>query len=391
MSKNILVVDDEHNIRKVLAVLIKRLGFSVFEASNGIEALEQCRTLPISVVVTDLKMPKMDGLQLLHSLNRDFPHIPVILITAHGTVETAVSAIKNGAFDYITKPFEQDEMKRVITNAMSTFQATQREYHPPFLDPDLKIIGKTRAMQEVFELVKKVADSPSSVLLMGESGTGKELVAQALHNWSPRKNKPFIKINCSAIPENLIESELFGFEKGAFTGAIMSKPGRFELADEGTLFLDEIGEISPEMQVKILRVIQEKTFERVGGLKTISVNVRLITATNRNLEQGIEEGWFREDLFYRLNVVPIQLPLLRDRKEDIPLLAQYFIGVFNEILKKSIKQVSPEVMAAFESYSWPGNVRQLENVIERMVLLTPGNELSMDQLPEELNRPTPPP
>jgi len=385
MSDTVLIVDDEQNIRKVLSAQIKRHGLQVLDASNGKEALSACRNNSISSVITDLKMPVMDGMELLRTLNQEFPQIPVIMITAHGTVETAVSAIKNGAFDYITKPFDHSEMKRVLMNAISTFQATQKEVSPPYLDPDLHIIGGTHAMHDIFDLVHKVADSPSSVLLTGESGTGKELIAQALHNKSSRRSAPFIKINCAAIPENLIESELFGYEKGAFTGAINSKPGRFELADKGTLFLDEIGEISPNMQVKLLRAIQEMAFERVGGLKTISVDVRLITATNRNLEDGIADGWFREDLYYRLNVVPIKLPPLRNRKEDIPHLVNYFIEIFNKKLKKSVKRVDPEVMRAIQAFSWPGNVRQLENFLERMVLLAPAEALISEQLPQELS------
>ena len=384
MIPKILIVDDEQNLRKVLSSLIKRLGFEPVEADNGFRALEECRTRQISTVITDLRMLGMDGLDLLRSLNRNFPHLPVIMLTAHGTIETAVSALKNGAFDYITKPFEQLEMKRIILNAINTFEANQKEYKPPFLHPDLKIIGKTSVMEAVFSLVKKVADSPSSVLIIGESGTGKELIAQALHNLSSRKDKPFIKVNCAAIPENLIESELFGYEKGAFTGALNSKPGRFELAHEGTIFLDEIGEIPLEMQVKLLRVLQEKEFDRIGGLKTIEVDIRLISATNSELEKKIQKGAFREDLFYRLNVVPIQLPPLRERKEDIPLLVNYFLDEFNKKLKRSVQRISPDIMEAFSLFYWPGNIRQLENVIERMVLLTPTDELTPDQLPQEI-------
>lgn len=388
MNSKILVVDDEQNLRKVLSALIKRLGYFPLEANNGFQALEHCRKEQVCTVITDLRMPGMDGIQLLRTLNRDFPYLPVIILTAHGTIETAVSALKNGAFDYITKPFEQVEMKRIIFNAINTFEANQKEYRPPFLHPDLKIIGKTAAMQDVFDLVKKVADSPSSVLITGESGTGKELIAQALHNLSSRKDKPFIKVNCAAIPANLIESELFGYEKGAFTGATNSKPGRFELAHEGTIFLDEIGEIPQETQVKLLRVIQEKEFERVGGLKTIKIDTRLISATNRDLEKGIKEGWFREDLFYRLNVVPVQLPSLRERKEDLPLLVNCFLEEFNKKLRKSIQRISPEIMESFSNYNWPGNIRQLENVLERMILLSSNDEITLDQLPSEVRNPS---
>jgi Nif-specific regulatory protein len=295
------------------------------------------------------------------------------MITAYGSVGQAVEAIKAGAFDYIEKPFEQDSIKTIVDKAIGQAVANRSAPRPTlYADPETRgrfgLVGSSGEMHAVFEVIEKVADTPSTVLITGESGTGKELAAKALHEQSSRKNQPFIKINCAAIPKTLMESELFGYEKGAFTGATSSKPGRFELADGGTLFLDEIGEIPVEMQVKLLRAIQESEFERVGGLKTIKVDVRLITATNRDLEQEIQRGNFREDLYYRLNVVPLQIPPLRKRAGDIPLLVQHIIKKFNERLKKQISGIADDALAALEAHAWPGNIRELENVLERTIL-----------------------
>src|SRR6185437_7446374 len=301
----------------------------------------------------------------------------------------AVSALKQGAFDFVTKPFDQTELLAVVKKAVATFEQRQKE--PKAVTPSqsstpsaFSMIGSSPQMQEVFKIIQKIAVSPSTVLIWGESGTGKELVAWEIHRGSDRSEKPFIKINCAAIPATLIESELFGHEKGAFTGAVSSKPGRFELADGGTLFLDEVAEMPLEMQVKLLRVLQEQEFERVGGVTSVKVDVRIITATNKNLEEEVKAGRFREDLYYRLNVVPIRLPALRERREDLDSLVRFFLAQFNEKLKKNIQGISPETMNILRNYPWPGNIRQLENAIERMVLMCEGTELRARDLPEEI-------
>src|SRR5690349_180749 len=341
----------------------------------------------VDVVITDLRMPKVDGMDVLRTATRSYPHVPVIMITAYGSVGQAVEAIKAGAFDYIEKPFEQDQIRVVVEKAVKQAianRAAPRQAFYPAGDDTVKgrfgLVGDSPEMQSIFDVIDKVADTPSTVLITGESGTGKELVAKALHEGSSRKAGPFIKINCAAIPKTLMESELFGYEKGAFTGATSSKPGRFELADGGTLFLDEIGEIPVEMQVKLLRAIQESEFERVGGLKTIKVDVRLVTATNRDLEQETQRGNFREDLYYRLNVVPLQIPPLRKRTGDIPLLVKHIIKKFNERLKKSITGIADDALAALEAHAWPGNIRELENVLERTILFAKGERIERADL-----------
>src|SRR5215211_5220505 len=339
MSK-VLVVEDEPNLRKVLATLLRREGYDVSVAENGEQGLAEFDRNGAEVVITDLVMPKVGGMEVLRTINSRDPDVPVIIITAHGTVDSAVEAIKLGAFDYITKPFDQAELQSVIAKASRTHAMAQRAVRPDGRTRSA-IIGGSIQMQELFRIIDKVANTPSTVLITGESGTGKELIATALHEGSSRREKPLIKINCAAIPKDLMESELFGYERGAFTGAVTSKPGRFELADGGTLFLDEIGEIPVEMQVKLLRVLQESEFERVGGIKTIRVDVRLVAATNRDLKKLISQGLFREDLFYRLNVVSIRLPALRERTTDIPLLVEHFLAKFNERLKKSVVGVEP--------------------------------------------------
>ncbi len=384
-AARILVADDEQNLRRVLVALLRRDGHDVVQAASGPEAID--RLGDVDVVITDLRMPGADGMEVLRTATKNFPQTPVIMITAYGSVGQAVEAIKAGAFDYIEKPFEQDAIRIIIDKAIG--QAAANRLAPQqqlYLSSESEsrgkygLVGHSAEMQGIFAVIDKVADTPSTVLITGESGTGKELVAKALHEQSSRKNGPFIKINCAAIPKTLMESELFGYEKGAFTGATTSKPGRFELADGGTLFLDEIGEIPVEMQVKLLRAIQESEFERVGGLKTIKVDVRLITATNRDLEQEIARGNFREDLFYRLNVVPLQIPPLRKRTGDIPLLVQHVIKKFNERLKKSITGISDEALAALESHTWPGNIRELENVLERTILFCKGDRIERADL-----------
>jgi two-component system response regulator AtoC len=381
----ILVADDEQNLRRVLVALLRREGHDVVQAASGLEAIE--RLADVDVVITDLRMPGADGMEVLRTASKSFPHTPVIMITAYGSVGQAVEAIKAGAFDYIEKPFEQEAIRLIVDKAIGQATANKLAPQPTLYPPTgetttgrFGIVGQSVEMQSIFAVIEKVADTPSTVLITGESGTGKELVAKALHEQSSRKNEPFIKINCAAIPKTLMESELFGYEKGAFTGATSSKPGRFELADGGTLFLDEIGEIPVEMQVKLLRAIQESEFERVGGLKTIKVDVRLITATNRDLEQEIQRGNFREDLYYRLNVVPLQIPPLRRRQGDIPLLVTHIIKKFNERLKKSITGIADDGLAALETHNWPGNIRELENVLERTILFTKGDRIERADL-----------
>jgi DNA-binding NtrC family response regulator len=305
------------------------------------------------------------------------------MITAHGTVDSAVAALKAGAFDYVTKPFEQEELKKVIAKAARAHEIETQNVHPSEGERP-PLVGQSAAMRQVFEMISRVADSPSTVLITGESGTGKELVARELHHGSSRRDKSLIKVNCAAIPKDLVESELFGYEKGAFTGAVGSKPGRFELADGGTLFLDEIGEVPLEMQVKLLRALQESEFERVGGIKTLRVDVRLIAATNRDLKALIADGRFREDLYYRLNVVPISLPALRERREDIPPLVSHFVEKYNRRLGKKVERVEEEAMQLLLSYSWPGNIRELENLMERSVLFADGPVILAASLPDSL-------
>lgn len=385
----ILIVDDELNIRRVLAAMLKRAGHRVRTASDGAEAMTELRLSDYSAVITDLKMPRVDGMQLLEHVNTHYPDTPVIVITAHGTIGGAVDALKRGAFDYITKPFEQDDLHRAVQKAVLTKELNESTVHSGVESADnadgrFGIIGASAQMREIFSIIERVAGQPSTVLISGESGTGKELVARALHHQGVRASKPFIRINCAAIPANLLESELFGYEKGAFTSADHSKPGRLELADGGTLFLDEIGEIALEMQVKLLRALQESEFERVGGLKTIKVDVRLVTATNRDLPKAIAAGLFREDLFYRLNVVPIELPPLRERTEDIPALVRHFLDRYNARLQKSVEGISPEALDVLSRYPWPGNIRELENVVERTLLFADGATIEADGLPPDL-------
>ncbi|HEY8208531.1 MAG TPA: sigma-54 dependent transcriptional regulator [Myxococcaceae bacterium] len=386
----VLVVDDEANLRKVLGAMLRREGYEVTLAQDGEVGLNELKRNGADIVVTDLVMPKIGGMELLKAVHELAPDVPVIIVTAHGTVDSAVEAIKLGAFDYITKPFDQAELSAVIAKAARTHDLTQRSARAGADEraARLAIIGDAPQMQEVFKIIDKVANTPSTALITGESGTGKELVATALHEGSSRRGKPLIKINCAAIPKDLMESELFGYERGAFTGAVTSKPGRFELADGGTLFLDEIGEIPVEMQVKLLRALQESEFERVGGIKTTRVDVRLIAATNRDLQQEIAAGRFRADLYYRLAVVPIVLPSLRERKADIPVLARHFIDKYNKRLGKKIEGIEDEAMTLLTAYPWPGNIRELENLMERVLLFADGPQIKARDLPEPLHRPT---
>ncbi len=382
MRSRVLVVDDEPSIRKVLQAHLTRDGHAVELAADGAEAIDLLGREPFDLVISDLKMPGIGGLELLAHVRQTLPGLPLIVITAHGTVDSAVEALKLGAHDYITKPFDHTELRAAVEKALRVERAGRRSLQE---DPKVKgrfdLVGVTPSMQRVYTLVEKVADSPTTVLLVGESGTGKELVARALHAQSGRRNAPFVSVNCGAIPENLFESELFGYEKGAFTGAVTSKPGRFELADGGTLLLDEIGELPRDMQVKLLRALQERKIERVGGLRPQPVDVRVIAATNVDLAAAVAGGRFREDLYYRLNVIQIRLPPLRERREDIPLLVEHFLARFNERLGKRVGGVDPDAMAALLAWTWPGNIRELENVVERGVLLSDGGDLGVDALP----------
>ena len=387
----ILVADDEPNLRRVLSAILLRDGYEVVQAADGAEALARLDGT-IDVVITDLKMPKVDGMEVLRKVGTMVPAAPVIMITAFGSVGNAVEAVKAGAFDYVEKPFEQEKIRQVVDMAVKQ-GAANRKVPQTLVPGDSTIVGRfglvgdSDKMKGIYDIIDKVADTPSTVLITGESGTGKELVAKALHENSSRADQAFIKINCAAIPKNLMESELFGYEKGAFTGATSSKPGRFELADKGTLFLDEIGEIPVEMQVKLLRAVQESEFERVGGIKTIKVDVRLITATNRDLEQEVKSQNFREDLYYRLNVVPLQVPPLRERAGDTPLLVEHIIKKFNERLKKAIDGISPEALALLEVHHWLGNIRELENVLERTILFCSTECIEVSDLPPEFSAP----
>ncbi len=388
MADRVLVVDDEPNLRRVLSATLQREGYEVTLCADGEEALVALERDGADVIVTDLVMPKLDGLSLLRKVVQRRPDVPVIVITAHGRIDSAVEAMKAGAFDFVAKPFEQAELKRIIAkaaaqselNAKNVIPSEAREGAPRFTE----IVGRGQQMQELALVIAKVADAPSTVLITGESGTGKELVATALHEQSSRSSRPFIKINCAAIPRDLVEAELFGFEKGAFTGAINAKPGRFELADGGTLFLDEIGDIPTEMQVKLLRAIQESEFERVGGIRSIKVQVRLVAATSRDLTREIAAGRFREDLYYRLNVVPIILPPLRERREDIALLVEHFRQKYNARLGKAVEAIEDDALAALSAYAWPGNIRELENILERTILFSDGRTIRAQDLPASL-------
>ena len=385
MNFTILIIDDEKNIREGLSAALELDGYSVKLAANGAEGLALIEKGDIDLVITDLRMPGISGEEVLAKVRGESPGIPVIVLTGHGSIDTAVDAMRNGAYDFLTKPLSLDRLSLIVKRALA---GRELEIRHSSLQQELdakasfeSIIGKSAEMQRIFQMVRKVADSKASVLITGESGTGKELIANALHNLSPRKNHPFIKVHCAALSETLLESELFGHEKGAFTGAAARKRGRFELANTGTIFLDEIGEINQNVQIKILRVLQDKRFERVGGEDTLEVDVRVIAATNRNLEEEIAQGRFREDLFYRLNVVHIQVPPLRDRKDDIPLMLNAFLDEFNRENNKSITGFDARSRSALYKYDWPGNIRQLRNCVESAVVMCSGNEITLEDLP----------
>ncbi len=388
--KNILVIDDDPTVRDVLNEFLISEGYEVALAEDGVKGLEALKTTSFDVVLLDLMMPGMHGIEVLKQMQDTINSpTPCIIITAHGTIQNAVEAMKLGAYDYVTKPFRLEEVGIIIKRAIE-FVGIKKENLR--LKQELKkrykfhgLIGSSTAMQRVYDLIEKIADTDSTVLITGESGTGKELVAKILHYNSSRSDRKFVPLNCAAIPKDLLESELFGHEKGAFTGAVNTRIGRFELANGGTLFLDEIGELDPNLQVKLLRVLQEREFERIGSTKTIKVDVRIIAATNRDLEELVSEGKFREDLFYRLNVIQIHLPPLRQRKEDIPLLVDFFLQKQSEMKKKDPPIINKQIMKVFLSYHWPGNVRELENLIERLTILNSGEEVGINDLPPKFH------
>ena len=384
MSKRVLIVDDEKNMRWVLGQALSSDGFEVAEAADGNAALEQVTEFEPDVMILDHRMPGKDGMEVLRFLRAKGQTFPIIMLTAHGNVATAVEAMKAGATEYLTKPFDLEELKIAIDKALQySGLAAEVERLRSELDAQYDvegIVASDPGMMSVLETVAKVAPTSATVMIYGESGTGKELIARAVHNLSERSAKPFVSVSAGALPETLLESELFGYEKGAFTGAVNAKPGRFEMANGGTLFLDEIGDISPATQVKLLRVLQERRFERLGGTRSIEIDVRVVAATNRDLQQLIADGDFREDLFYRLNVVPVVLPSLRQRADDIPLLVAHFLEKF----KAGKKRINPGAMEALIKYPWPGNIRELENTIERIVILSHGDDIGVADLPAEV-------
>jgi two-component system response regulator PilR (NtrC family) len=389
IKDKILVADDEQSMREFLDIMLKKEGYKVSLASNGEEVVKLVDNDLFDLVLLDIRMPKLDGLSALKKIKANAPETVVIMITAYASADTAIKAMKEGAYDYITKPFKVEEIKLIIKNALEKKnlqkenvllkQVVRDRYHFG------NILGQSTKMVALYDLLEKVSPTKTNILIAGESGTGKELVAKAIHYNSPRKEKPFVTLNCGAIPESLIESELFGHMKGAFTDAIATKKGLFEVADEGTIFLDEISELPLLMQVKLLRVLQDKEFKRVGGTEDIRVDVRIISATNKDLEEAVKEKHFREDLFYRLNVIQIKLPSLKERKEDIPLLTNHFLKKYSEELNKGITKISPETLQILLNYDYPGNVRELQNIIERAVALESHQELTAQNLSSYLS------
>lgn len=389
MSKLVLVVDDEQSVRETLRDILEDNGYQVQSASDGRKGLEMIDQLNPDAVLLDIRMPEMDGIKALEIINQRGSRVPVILITAYGSTETTIEGMRLGAFDYLMKPLKVKEILDSLKKAVEIKELLVRTKHE---DPDNRrvkdniMIGSSPIIQNIYKTIGRVANSSATVLIRGDSGTGKELVAHAIHENSVRKGNNFVKVNCASIPENLLESEMFGHEKGSFTGAVAFKQGKFELAHKGTIFLDEIGEMSLSTQAKLLRVLQEREFERVGGTETIRVNVRIVAATNKNLEQSIEEGTFREDLYYRINVVELLLPPLRDRKEDIPALINHIIKSCSREYNKPINGFTRDALAILESYDWPGNIRELKNICERAVLMSCGPLLTVDDLPLSLRK-----
>lgn len=392
MKSRILVVDDEESIREFLEIMLRKEGYEVTLAEDGAKAIDLLKKKTFDLVISDMQMPQVTGMELLKHVKDNFPDLLFMMITAFGTTETAVEAMKLGAYDYITKPFKIDEVRIVIGNAL---RSKNLEVENRVLKKELvkensfqNIIGNSESMHRIFDLVRRVSQAPTNVLITGESGTGKEVVAKAIHYNGPLKDRPFVTINCGAIPENLMESEMFGHKKGSFTGAVVDKSGLFEVADGGTLFLDEVGELPLSIQVKLLRAIQERIIRRVGATDDIKVDVRIIAATNRDLEKMVNEGGFRQDLYYRLNVILIKTPSLRERRDDIALLANHFLKKYNDRLAKNIGSISQEAMEILKKYDYPGNVRELENIIERTVALEAGSTILPESLPPFVNTPS---
>ena len=386
MKSTVLVVEDEEKLRRVVELQLKTAGFEVEQAGTAEEALKLAAGA--NVILTDLRLPGLSGLELLTNLRRQDSHTPVIVMTAFGSIETAVEAMKAGAVDFLPKPFSLDHLMTVVNKALElrTLRDENRELRAELgqrYEFD-NIVGRSDAMREIFSTVERVAATRATVLLCGESGVGKDLIARAIHHHSPREGRPFVKINCTALPENLMESELFGYEKGAFTGANTSKPGKFEQADTGTVFLDEIGDVPASVQVKLLRILQEREFERLGSNKTRHIDVRVLAATNVDLRAALEQGTFREDLYYRLNVLPINIPALRERKEDIPFLAEHFVRKLRKDLGTPVESISEAAVQRLLEYHWPGNVRELENVIERSMVLAGGKVLEAGDIKLDL-------
>lgn len=392
---HIVVVDDDHGVREVLYGLLTQEGYQVTVVADGPSAIQTVKDTVVQVVIADLRLPGMDGLRVLERVTHLDAKIVGIVMTGYGTIDAAVKAMKAGAFDFITKPFDADAVSIVVSKALE-FQRLRQEN--VLLRKTVRdqyrmehLIGTSDAMRTLLEFIDKVADSDSTILILGESGTGKELIARTIHYNSARRDQPLVPVNCGAIPENLLESELFGHEKGAFTGAVNARMGRFELAHGGTLFLDEVGEMSLALQVKLLRVLQERCFERVGGTKTIGVDVRILAATNQDLEVAVQEKRFRKDLFYRLSVIPVTIPPLRERRSDIPLLIQHFMARFNEMKQASVRDVDPEAMESMLHYPWPGNIRELENLVERLIVLKKTGTIMPGDLPDKVLRSLPTP
>jgi DNA-binding NtrC family response regulator len=386
--EKILVIDDEKSILDLLSVVFEKEGYMVKTSLSATRAVELMGNEDFDMIISDIKMPKMSGMELLRYVRKNRPDIPIVMITAYGTIKQAVEALKAGAMDYIVKPFDVEELKIIVTQGLEKKRLKEENL---FLKKELKekydfenMIGKSKVMQEIYNLIEKVAGTDSTVLVTGESGTGKEIAARAIHYLSTRRERAFVSINCGALPENLLESELFGHVKGSFTGAVANKKGMFEVAEKGTLFLDEVGEMSPWTQVKLLRALQDKRIRRVGGTEEIPVDVRIIAASNQDLKRSIKEGQFREDLFYRLNVISFEMPPLRNRKEDIPLLVTHFLEKYCNGMGRQMKRIAPEVISVLESYTWPGNVRELENAIERVVAIEERGTITKGSLPKEM-------
>ncbi len=389
--EKILVVDDEKSILDLLSVVLRKEGYSVLTSLSATQALDFINKEDLDLVLTDIKLPQMSGMDILRYVKEKKPDIPVVMITAYGTIKQAVEAFKEGAIDYVVKPFDMEELKIIVSQGLEKRRLKQentllkKEFKEKYSFANM--VGKSKNMQEIYNLIEKIATSDTTVLITGESGTGKEIAARALHVHSRRKERSFVSLNCGALPENLLESELFGHMRGSFTGAVATKKGMFEVAEKGTLFLDEVGEMSALTQVKLLRTLQERKIRRVGGTEEIAVDVRIIAATNQDLKKRIEQGRFRDDLFYRLHVISFEMPPLRKRKDDIPILANHFLNKYCAKLEKNNKRFAPEVINIFETYPWPGNVRELENAVERIVAIEERETITKKSLPDELLAP----